>query len=81
MHEYSIVQALIEQCEGYARDNGASAVTRVEVQIGRYSGVETELLERAFETFRESSVCERAQLILHPGDGDEMVLLRLEMEG
>lgn len=81
MHEYSIVQALIEQCEGYARDNGASSVTRVEVRIGRHSGVETELLERAFETFRESTVCAEAELLIEPDEGDEMLLMRLEMEG
>ncbi|MCF6201754.1 MAG: hydrogenase maturation nickel metallochaperone HypA, partial [Hydrogenimonas sp.] len=29
MHEYSIVQALIDQCEEHAKRNGASKITKV----------------------------------------------------
>lgn len=65
MHEYSIVQALIDQCETLAVDNKASAITKVVVKIGQYSGVEPHLLETAFETFKERTICENAEFVMN----------------
>ncbi|PLA74531.1 hydrogenase maturation nickel metallochaperone HypA [Hydrogenovibrio sp. SC-1] len=65
MHEYSIVQALMEQCESLAAEHQATTIRRVEVKIGVLSGVEPYLLQTAFDTFKESSVlCQQAQLVL-----------------
>jgi len=66
VHEYSIVQALLGQVERHARDHGASAVHRLHVSIGELSGVEVELLETAYDTFRERSICAAAELEIHP---------------
>lgn len=66
MHEYSIVQSLIQLAEDQARDHGASRIERLEVAIGELSGVETELLSRAYETFRDRTLCSQAELIIHP---------------
>ncbi len=60
MHEYSIVQALLERVEREARQRGAAAVTAVRVRIGDASGVDRELLVSAFEVFRARSICEHA---------------------
>ncbi|QYJ80281.1 hydrogenase maturation nickel metallochaperone HypA [Shewanella acanthi] len=57
MHEYSIVSALIEQCEQHAFANHANKVTRVEIKLGIMSGVEPALLQTAFETFKLDSIC------------------------
>lgn len=65
MHEYSIVQALIDQCETLASQNKASAITKVVVKIGKYSGVEPHLLETAFETFKEKTLCENAEFVMN----------------
>jgi hydrogenase nickel incorporation protein HypA/HybF len=63
MHEYSIVQALIEQCESHALANHASAISKVVIKVGKLSGVEPYLLETAFESFKlESAVCREAEL-------------------
>lgn len=64
MHEYSIVQALLTQCEEHALANDATRITRVEVKIGRLSGVEPHLLQMAFDTFKEKTLCEGAELVL-----------------
>ena len=65
MHEYSIVQALIEQCETLATEHQATAIQKVEVKIGVLSGVEPYLLQTAFDAFKETSkVCEIAELVL-----------------
>ncbi len=60
MHEYSIVQSLLESCEEHAKSNEASKVTKVVVKIGVLSGVEPDLLKTAFDTFKEQTVCHNA---------------------
>jgi hydrogenase nickel insertion protein HypA len=113
MHEYSIVMALVEQVEQIAAQNSATKVTQIEVKIGVMSGVEPHLLEIAFETFKEKTMCESAKFVMNVQalvvqclacdakselalkqyhcplckshdikvlDGEEMLLMRLEME-
>ena len=63
MHEYSIVQSLLDQCEQNARDNNATKVSKVVVKIGVMSGVEPDLLKTAFETFKEGTMCEDCEYI------------------
>ncbi len=65
MHEYSIVQALIGQCEEYVHKNDASKVTKVVIKIGVLSGVEPHLLETAFDTFKDDTVCMGAELVIN----------------
>lgn len=65
MHEYSIVQALLEQCESHVKANDATKVTKVVTKIGKLSGVEPYLLETAFDTFKEKTVCEEAEFVMN----------------
>jgi hydrogenase nickel insertion protein HypA len=65
MHEYSIVQALLNQCEELAAQNDATTVTKVITKIGVMSGIETHLLETAFETFKEGTLCSGAEFVIH----------------
>lgn len=65
MHEYSIVQSLLDSCEQHASDNNASKVTKVVVKIGVMSGVEPHLLKEAFDTFKEKTICEDSEFILN----------------
>jgi len=62
MHEFSIVQSLLQLIEDQARQNGATRVTRVVVQIGKFSGVEPHLLKTAFDTFKTHSIAADAEL-------------------
>lgn len=113
MHEYSIVQALLEQCQTHAHTNDANKIIQVTVKIGIQSGVEPHLFEVAFDTFKEKTICEEANLIIQHQplliycsacnkeytlqkpeyicpecqnlhievvDGEDMILMRLEME-
>lgn len=64
MHEYSIVQSLLETCENHAKENDASNITKVVVKIGVLSGVEPDLLKTAFDTFKEQTVCHNAQFVM-----------------
>jgi len=58
VHEYSIVQALIERVEHEAAARAASRVVRLWVRLGELSGVEPGLLATAYETFRERTICQ-----------------------
>lgn len=65
MHEYSIVQSLLESCEEHAKQNDAKKVTKVIVKIGVLSGVEPDLLQTAFDTFKEKTICDGAEFIIN----------------
>jgi len=60
MHEYSVVQALLNQCEEHAAQNNAKKVTKIITKIGVMSGIETHLLQTAFDTFKEGTICDGA---------------------
>jgi hydrogenase nickel incorporation protein HypA/HybF len=64
MHEYSIVQSLIDLAEENAKQNNAKKVTKLEVKVGVLSGVEIPLLETAFNTFKEDTICHDAEFII-----------------
>ena len=66
MHEYSIVQALLDRVAVEARSHGAIAVHRIRVQIGEASGVESDLLETAFELARTATLGKAAELEVVP---------------
>ncbi len=65
MHEYSVVQALLEQIEDVARENDATKITKIVVKIGVMSGIEAHLLEIAFNTFKEKTVCDDAKFVMN----------------
>ena len=68
MHEFSIVNALLDMCEQNAKDHNMAKVTHVEIKIGKLSGVEPHLLETAFETFKEGTMCDGAKFTMHLQD-------------
>jgi hydrogenase nickel incorporation protein HypA/HybF len=63
MHEYSIVQSLLDQCEENAKANDSKKVIKVVVKIGVMSGVEPDLLKTAFDTFKEGTMCEDCEYV------------------
>lgn len=63
MHEISLVQSLIEQVESEVKRSGHSGrVTRVELNIGRFSCVHVDSLRFAFETLSVNSILDGAEL-------------------
>jgi hydrogenase nickel incorporation protein HypA/HybF len=64
MHEYSIVDSLLQLAEENAKKHNAKFVTRLEIKIGVLSGVEPDLLKTAFDTFKEGTMCENAEFIM-----------------
>ena len=62
MHELAICQALLEQVERIARDNGAQRVVAVVVAIGPLAGVEPALLQHAYPIAAAGTLAEHATL-------------------
>ena len=62
MHEYSIIQSLVDSVEASVPPH--AAVHRIEVRIGEVSGVDCDLLATAFEIFREGTLCENATMTI-----------------
>jgi hydrogenase nickel incorporation protein HypA/HybF len=63
MHEYSIVQALVDSVAAAVGTRNAS-VHEVRVTIGEMAGVDCGLLATAFEVFRAGTLCEHAVLTI-----------------
>ncbi|MDR3346021.1 MAG: hydrogenase maturation nickel metallochaperone HypA [Campylobacteraceae bacterium] len=113
MHELSVVNSLLSLCEDNAKANNAKKITKVEVKIGKLSGIEPHFLKLTFDTFKEKTICEGSELVMNIQDiiikclacgaqstltrneficpqcgendveivdGEEMLLMRLEME-
>ena len=64
MHEYSLIQSLVDRVEREARARNALAVHALKVRLGELSGVDPELFTTAYETFRQGTVCEKAELVV-----------------
>ncbi|MGC3997081.1 MAG: hydrogenase maturation nickel metallochaperone HypA [Anaeromyxobacter sp.] len=64
MHEYSLVEALVSRVEQEARKRGALRVHALSVRIGELAGVDPELFQTAYETFRAGTLCAEAPLTL-----------------
>jgi len=62
MHEMSVSLALIEQVERIAAERGARSVTVITVSIGPLSGIEADLLARAFPLAAAGTPAEHARL-------------------
>ena len=63
MHEYSIVQSLVDSVTAAVGAREAS-VHEVHVAIGEMSGVDCGLLTTAYEVFRAGTLCEHAALTI-----------------
>ncbi len=63
MHEYSIVQSLVDSVNAAVGDRGS--VHRIEVRIGELSGVDAELLATAYDIFRSGTICEEATMTIN----------------
>ncbi|MBV8545071.1 MAG: hydrogenase maturation nickel metallochaperone HypA [Acidobacteria bacterium] len=63
MHEYSIVQSLVDSVAAAVGSREAS-VHEVHVAIGEMSGVDCGLLTTAYDVFRAGTLCEHASLTI-----------------
>jgi hydrogenase nickel incorporation protein HypA/HybF len=64
VHEYSLVEALIRRVEEEARQRQALKVHGLTVRLGELAGVDPELFQTAYDTFRAGTMCAEAPLTL-----------------
>src|SRR5512141_243560 len=64
MHEYSIVQSLVDSVESIAGEHVGGTVHHVYVDIGELAGVDCDLLKIAYDTFRSGTICANAPLTI-----------------
>ena len=62
VHEYSVVQALMERVLAEASARGATAVHRLSVRIGELSGIEPGLLASAYTLVKDNGLCDASEL-------------------
>jgi hydrogenase nickel incorporation protein HypA/HybF len=66
MHELSIVEALIEQVGREVRRSGLPGkIRRVEISVGRFSGVNPGCLQFAFNLLSEKTLLEKTEIVIH----------------
>ena len=66
MHELAVCQALLTQVQRVAAEHGAGAVRRIVLKLGPLSGVEPQLLRRAFDVARLGGIAAEAELSIEP---------------
>jgi hydrogenase nickel incorporation protein HypA/HybF len=64
LHEYSLVQSLVARVESLAHARKATAVHRLVVSVGELAGLDPDLFQTAYDTFRAGTICERAAMEL-----------------
>jgi hydrogenase nickel incorporation protein HypA/HybF len=62
MHEVSMMQNTLDIAIAQAKQNNATKVERLTMNIGELSGVISEALEFAFEVLTQGTIAENAQL-------------------
>lgn len=64
MHELSVCLALVDQVERIAHEQAAVHVSRIVLRVGPLSGVEPELLRRAYPLAVAGSIAADAELVI-----------------
>lgn len=64
MHEFSIVQNIITIVENQLQKYPGKKVSKMVLLIGKFSGVEIELLKTALEFFKEFSPLKDAEIVI-----------------
>lgn len=68
MHEYFIVQNILKTVEDVLKDYPGKKVTKAVLLIGKFSGVEPDLLKTALDFFKKGSPLEEAEIIIELED-------------
>lgn len=63
MHEFALVQNILERCFRVAYQNNASQITDIQLEVGDFSLVIEHMFQQSFHTLKEGTIAESA--ILH----------------
>ncbi|MGI6737558.1 MAG: hydrogenase maturation nickel metallochaperone HypA [Anaerovoracaceae bacterium] len=62
MHEYPITEQIVKMAEEHCREAGASAVRKVNLVCGDYSGFVPESIHMYFDLIAEGTLCDGAEI-------------------
>jgi len=62
MHEMSIARSLFKLLHHAAIEKNAKSIVNFSINVGRFSGVEVELLERAFAVISEGTMASNSKI-------------------
>jgi hydrogenase nickel incorporation protein HypA/HybF len=80
MHELSIAVNIVEIAEEQLSRHGGDRVRTVHLQIGRLAGVAKDALLFSFGLACEGTAAEGSQLVFEETEGQELDILRMEIE-
>ncbi|MDU1906189.1 MAG: hydrogenase maturation nickel metallochaperone HypA [Dysgonomonas sp.] len=70
MHELSIALSIVDLAEQQARQNNASEIEELELEIGNLAGVELQTLMFALESSVKGTMLENARIVRHDVIGE-----------
>ncbi len=81
MHEFSLAQGLTRQLVDLASLHAVQKICTVRVAIGTRSGIVVDSFSFGFEVLaKETTLIRDAVLEISEPDGDDLILLQVEME-
>ena len=64
MHEFAIVQRIVDMCLTVARQNNARELIEINLEIGDFSLIIEHMVERAFDILKKGTIAENAALVM-----------------
>jgi Zn finger protein HypA/HybF involved in hydrogenase expression len=80
MHEFALIQDLIEKTLAEMKAKEANKVTLIELSVGNSSGYSTESLKQAYELLVADTDFKDAELVLETVEGRDVIIKRIMME-
>ncbi len=77
MHEYTLIQDLVEQAMSRMNAEKASGIKTIEVHVGKSSGYSEENLTQAFEIIAAESGLKATKLVLKSIEGSDVFLQQI----
>ncbi|MBT3302927.1 MAG: hydrogenase maturation nickel metallochaperone HypA [Bacteroidetes bacterium] len=74
MHELSIAMNIVEIAEEEAQKAGSTKIKKIELAVGKLSGVVYEALDFALKEAVKNSMLEEAEILIHEIEGESKCL-------
>jgi len=78
MHELSITEELLMIIHRRAEEEGIQKISKINLKIGKYSGVFTDALLFAFDVLSKDTISEGARINIEETGGSELQVLSFE---
>ena len=81
MHEFSLAQGLHDQLIDLAIEHKVSKILKAEVGVGSNAGIVKDSFTFGFNVLlTQNEITQGMELVIENNSGDDLVLLRVEME-